>query len=151
MLLILGLWIALPCSAQWSGERGSRGRDQDYERGERSFGRDYGAPERSPRGGAQKGSGAHRGGGGDAERPDGWDMGNAKSDGGGPAPQQESDRSQRGSASAPALPSDNNSRSGDKPARAPATGAAKSPPPTSTPSSSRPERKLLDLKANKKS
>ena len=142
VLLILGLWIALPCSAQWSGERGSRGRDQDYGRGDRSFGRDDGLPERSARGGAQKG------GGGDAERPDGWDMGNAKSDGGGPAPQQESSR--RGTPSAPASQSNGNSRSGDKPAPAAKSGSAKSPPSSSEPSD-RPDRKLLDLKNNKKS
>jgi hypothetical protein len=143
VLLILGLWIALPCSAQWSGERGSRGRDQGYERDERSFGRDYGLPERSPRGAAKNGGGA-------AEKGPGWDMGSSKSDGGGPVPSQESDSSRRGSAPAPASQSNRNSRSGDKPAPAAKTGSAKSPP-SSPESSGRPERKLLDLKANKKS
>lgn len=142
VLLILGLWIALPCSAQWSGERGSRGRDQDYERGERSFGRDYGLPERSPRGAAKNGGGA-------AERPDGWDMGNAKSDGGGPVPSQESGRMGRDSAPAPASQSSASRRSGD-PAPAAKGGSAKSPPSSSEPSD-RPDRKLLDLKNNKKS
>ena len=124
-LLILGLWIALPCSAQWSGERGSRGRDRDYERGERSFGRDYGLPERSPRGAAKNGGGA-------AEKGPAWDMGSSKSDGGGPVPSQETDSSRRA------------------PAPAAKTGSAKSPP-SSPESSGRPERKFLDLKTNKKS
>ena len=126
VLVILGLWIALPCSAQWSGDRGSGGRDRGYERGER----------------------AHKGGGGNTEKPPAWDLGSAKSDGGGPAPQQESSR--RGAPSAPASQSNGNSRSGDKPAPAAKSGSAKSPPSSSEPSD-RPDRKLLDLKNNKKS
>jgi hypothetical protein len=127
LLLVGGMSIALPCFAQWSGDRGS------------------GWPERSPRSGAQKGSGVQKGGGGGAERPDGWDMGNAKSDGGGPAPQQEGSR--RGS-SAPASQSKDNSRSGAKAGPAPGTGSAKSPP-SSSQSSGRPERKLWDLDTQK--
>ena len=145
VLAILGLWIALPCAAQWSGDRGSGGRDRGYERGERSFGRDSGLPERSPPSGAQKGSAAQKGGGRAAERPDGWDMGDAKSDGGGPAPQQESTR--RGT-SAPASQSKDNSRSGDKAGAAPGTGSAKTPP-SSSQSSGRPDRRLWDLDTKK--
>ena len=139
VLVILGLWIALPCAAQWSGDRGSGGRDRGYERGERSFGRDSGSPERSPRGGA------HKGGGGNTEKPPAWDLGSSKSDGGGPAPQQESTR--RGT-SAPASQSKDNSRSGDKAGAAPGTGSAKTPP-SSSQSSGRPDRRLWDLDTKK--
>ena len=142
VLLILGLWIALPCSAQWSGERGSRGRDQGYERGERSFGRDYGSPERAPRGAAKNGGGA-------AEKGPAWDMGSSKSDGGGPVPSQESGRTGRDGAPATASQSSGSRRSGDNPAPAAKGGSAKSPPSSSEPSD-RPDRKLLDLKNNKK-
>ena len=126
VLVILGLWIALPCAAQWSGNRGSGGRD-------------FGSPERSPRGGA------HKGGGGNTEKPPAWDLGSSKSDGGGPAPQQESSR--RGT-SAPALQSKDNSRSGDKAGAAPGTGSAKTPP-SSSQSSGRPDRRLWDLDTKK--